>query len=111
MTEEQSNTGTPHRSAQQAPMSREQVAALVLDTMAELFQLERSQLTLQADLRRDLGLDSIDAVDMAAKLQQLTGSRVALAELTALQTIADVVDLAGRHLARPAASTRSDGSG
>ena len=48
---------------------------------------------LEARLIEDLDLDSIDAVDMAARIQELTGKRVAEDDLVRMRTVGDVVDV------------------
>jgi acyl carrier protein len=45
----------------------------------------------------DLDLDSIDAVDMAVRLEEKTGYRFAEEELRSVTTIQDVVDLIDGH--------------
>jgi acyl carrier protein len=47
--------------------------------------------SLEADLFADLGLDSIDAVDLAIKLQEMTGKRVKPQEFKSIRTVGDVV--------------------
>ena len=49
-------------------------------------------------LRDDLDLDSIDAIDLAVKIQEITGARVDEAELRHVRTVGDVVDLITRML-------------
>ena len=50
------------------------------------------------DVRDQLDLDSIDAVDMAVHLQKMTGKRVELSKLKEIRTVGDVVDLVALHL-------------
>ncbi len=80
-------------------MTREQIYLQIVDTMTEVFELDPQQVTWDAKLREDLALDSIDAVDMAVRLQQMTGKKMPLSELTHIRTIADVVDAVVRHVA------------
>jgi acyl carrier protein len=62
------------------------------------FEIEPAQITLQADLFRDLDLDSIDAVDLAIKLQEITGKRVKPQEFKGIRTVGDVVGTVRRLL-------------
>ena len=55
------------------------------------FENEPARITLQADLFSDLDLDSIDAVDLAIKLQEITGRRVRPQEFKGIRTVGDVV--------------------
>jgi acyl carrier protein len=55
------------------------------------FEIDPAKVTLEADLFADLGLDSIDAVDLAIKLQEMTGKRVKPQEFKSIRTVGDVV--------------------
>ena len=77
-------------------MNREQMQAWVIDLLAEMFELDKSSLTGASNLYADLDIDSIDAVDLAVKLKQLTGKRLQPEVFKTIRTISDVVDaLAG----------------
>jgi acyl carrier protein len=77
-------------------MSREQLFNWVADLLAEMFELERAELSLQSNLYADLDIDSIDAVDLAVKLKQMTGKGLQPEVFKSIRTIGDVVDaLAG----------------
>lgn len=69
---------------------------LILETLSrnlhELFEVPREQVTLEARLYEDLDLDSLDAVDLAVQLQELTGKRIAPAEFKTVRTVGDVVE-------------------
>ncbi len=81
-------------------MDREEILRRLRTMMIELFhELEPEQIRLDSRLVEDLDLDSIDAVDLTVKLEQLTGQRVEEDELRQLGTIGDVVALTERHLA------------
>jgi len=80
-------------------MSKDEILTRVRAAMAELFELDPADITPDAHLIDDLDLDSIDAIDMAARLQELTGRRVPEDALKAIRTIADVVDLVHAELA------------
>lgn len=85
--------------ARDTNVTREQILAKLSAAMCEMFELAPSAITLDAELRSDLGLDSIDAVDMAVNLQKMTGKKVQLAELMSIRTVSDVVDVIERHIA------------
>lgn len=84
-------------------MSKQEVFGHVKATMVELFELEPDAVELGAHLIDDLDLDSIDAIDMAARLQQITGRRVPEDALKSIRTVADVVELVHTQLAAHAA--------
>ena len=72
-------------------MSSEQLFDWVANLLAEMFELDRSSMRLQSNLYLDLDIDSIDAVDLAVKLTQLTGKRLAPEKFRTIRTIADIV--------------------
>lgn len=77
-------------------MNRAQMQAWVIDLLAEMFELDASSLTGASNLYADLDIDSIDAVDLAVKLKQLTGKRLQPEVFKTIRTVSDVVDaLAG----------------
>ena len=77
-------------------MSRDQLQAWVIDLLADMFELDKAGLTADSNLYADLDIDSIDAVDLAVKLKQLTGKRLQPKVFKTIRTIGDVVDaLAG----------------
>lgn len=77
-------------------MSKDQLQAWVIDLLAEMFELDKAQLSAGSTLYADLDIDSIDAVDLAVKLKQLTGKRLLPEVFKNIRTVGDVVDaLAG----------------
>lgn len=74
-------------------MTRDEILKQVQDLMVELFELEREAVTVDAHLVDDLDLDSIDAIDMVVKLQEMTGKRVEEETLRDIRTIKDIIDL------------------
>jgi acyl carrier protein len=65
--------------------------------LTSTFEIEPARVTAEANLFTDLDLDSIDAVDLAIKLQELTGKRVKPQEFKSIRTVGDVVATL-RHL-------------
>ncbi len=72
-------------------MSQEQLFIWVVDLLADMFELEKSTLTLDSNLYADLDIDSIDAVDLAVKLKQMTGLRMQPEVFKQIRTIGDVI--------------------
>jgi acyl carrier protein len=68
----------------------------ILDTltgyMQEIFALPAERITTGARLVEDLGLDSIDAVELMVKLQEYTGKKLSPDDFKAVRTVGDVVD-------------------
>lgn len=73
-------------------MTREDIYSTMVDTLHEMFELDKSKITLDADLYSDLDIDSIDAVDLAVKLKELTGKRLQPEVFKSVRTVRDVVD-------------------
>ncbi len=73
-------------------MSKEEITAWVVDLLAEMFELNKESLSLQSNLYADLDIDSIDAVDLAVKLKQLTGRRLQPQVFKSIRTVGDIVD-------------------
>jgi len=73
-------------------MDREELYVWVVDLLAEMFELDKEKLSLQSNLYADLDIDSIDAVDLAVKLKQMTGKRLQPEVFKTIRTIGDVVD-------------------
>ena len=73
-------------------MSKAELSIWVIDLLAEMFELDKSEITLQSNLYSDLDIDSIDAVDLAVKLKQMTGKRLQPEVFKTIRTINDVVE-------------------
>jgi acyl carrier protein len=81
------------------PTNREEIYAWLVNILHEMFELDKAKITLDANLYMDLDIDSIDAVDIAVKLKQLTGKRLQPEVFKSVRTVRDVVDaLAGLAL-------------
>lgn len=78
-------------------MESQQVYEKVTQLMADLFDLDRAALTPEARFQ-DLGLTSIDAIDLVVELQSMTGRKVDEASLRKLRTVGDIVKLVQDHL-------------
>jgi len=80
-------------------MGRQAIFDKVTAVMAELFDLDRSKLTPEVRFE-DLDLTSLDALDLVAELQALTGRRVAQGRLRDVRTIGDMASLVQSQLAQ-----------
>ncbi len=65
---------------------------MLVDMLHEMFELDTSKITLDANLYSDLDIDSIDAVDLAVRLKELTGKRMRPEVFKSVRTVQDVVD-------------------
>lgn len=86
-------------------MTRDRIQAMVVEGLISTFRLEADRIQPQARLYDDLDIDSIDAVDLAARLQQETGLRLSPETFKAVRTVDDLVDALATLLAdRPDAA-------
>lgn len=83
------------------PVSREQILEYVRTTMAEMFELELDDIHENAKVFEELDLDSIDAIDLVARLQQFTGQRITEAAMREVRSVGDIVDLVQRLVIAP----------
>ncbi len=72
-------------------MTREELRERVESELCENFGVDRAKLRPDADLYQEMGIDSIDAIDLLVKLQKLTGKRIQPEAFKAVRTIDDVV--------------------
>jgi acyl carrier protein len=74
------------------PTTKEEIYSRVVIMLHEMFELDKTRITPEANLYSDLDIDSIDAVDLAVKLTQLTGKRLEPQVFKSVRTVQDVVD-------------------
>ena len=73
--------------------SKEQIFDRIVEILISDFELDKEQLTPQANMYEDLDLDSIDAVDLAVRLQQFTDKKISHEEFKKIHTLEDVVNV------------------
>ena len=61
------------------------------DILSEEFEIDRDAVTVDADLYEDLGIDSIDAVDLIVRLRELTGKKVPPEQFKTVRSVGDVL--------------------
>ncbi|WP_065204609.1 acyl carrier protein [Shewanella woodyi] len=71
--------------------SREQILEALTQILVDEFEIDAEDITPEASLYQELDLDSIDAVDLVIKLQQMTGKKIKPEEFKAVRTVGDVV--------------------
>ena len=74
-------------------VSREQILEHVREAMGELFDLAPERVQLDTKVVEDLELDSIDAIELAVKMESLTGQRFDPERFREMRTISDVVEI------------------
>ncbi len=77
--------------------SKEYIIDKVNDILVDLFEIEKEQLKPEKHLFTDLGLDSLDAIDMVIKFQKEFSIRPSNEELQSIRTVEDVYQLVHRY--------------
>ncbi|BDW88980.1 MULTISPECIES: acyl carrier protein [Thalassospira] len=72
--------------------SREDVYQQLHDYLVDMFEVPAEDIQPDARLMEDLDLDSIDAVDLIVKFQEITGKKIPAMEFRSVRTVDDVVE-------------------
>lgn len=72
--------------------SKEEIAEKLKEIMVNDFEISEDLIKPEANLFKDIEFDSIDAVDLAVKLQQYTGKRIQPQDFKEIRTFEDVVN-------------------
>ncbi|MFC4764800.1 acyl carrier protein [Dyella koreensis] len=72
-------------------ISDEDILARLRQVLHDTFEIEPARVTPSAHLFTDLELDSIDAVDLAIQVQDMTGTRIKPEDFKSVRTVSDVV--------------------
>lgn len=73
-------------------MTRDEVTETLKGYLVEMFEIDPERVMPSAKLQEDLDLDSIDAVDLIVRLQNLTGKKITPEAFKTVRTVDDVVD-------------------
>ncbi len=71
----------------------------VHDLLVDEFDIPSEAIRPEARLADDLGIDSIDAVDMIVHMREVTGGRITPERFKTVRTVQDVVDLVDHVMA------------
>jgi acyl carrier protein len=74
----------------------------VASTLAELFDLDKADITLDSHLGDDLDIDSIDAIDLVVELKKYIGKKISPDDFKAVRTVGDVVNAVSELMAKDA---------
>lgn len=77
-------------------MSPTEIAERVNAAIAEEFELDLARITPEQRLIEDLGLDSLDSVDLIAAMERAFKVKCPEAEARQLRTVGDIHALVGR---------------
>ena len=73
-------------------MTREEVVNIINTFLIEEFELSSEQVVPDAQLKDDLGLESLDFVDIAVVIEKEFGFKVKGEEMVGVRTINDLYD-------------------
>lgn len=73
-------------------MTREKIILSINDFLKEEFEIAESQIRPAAKMKDDLGLESLDFVDIAVIVQKEFGLTLKGEEMTAIKTLNDLYD-------------------
>ncbi len=74
-------------------MDTQEILTQLRDILFDAFEIDPQKVQMQAHLFTDLDLDSIDAVDLAIKVQEMTGKRIKPDEFKNVRTVQDVIEM------------------
>jgi len=74
-------------------MRDDAISAELSSTLTSLFEIPPEKIVPEARLYEDLGLDSIDAVDLVLRLQEFTGQRFTPEQFQSVRTVGDVMNV------------------
>jgi len=80
-------------------MTDQEILEKLREILLETFEIDPQRVHPEVNLFTELGLDSIDAVDLAIQLQNLTGKRVQPDEFKDIRTVANVIGAVHRLVA------------
>jgi acyl carrier protein len=79
-------------------MQKEEALKKVSEYLVTQFEIPSEKITPDANLFKDLGMDSIDALDWFAAMQSEIDLPIIEKELKGIRTVQDVVDYVVRNL-------------
>jgi acyl carrier protein len=74
-------------------MNQDEALSKIREIFAKNFNLPAEEILLESKLYEELGLDSLDAVDLVLELQELTGKKITPEVFKGVRTVADVITI------------------
>ncbi|MBR6163183.1 acyl carrier protein [bacterium] len=74
------------------PYTKEQIEERLREILINDFEIDENKITKDANLFEELDFDSIDAVDLAVRLQQFTDKKISPEEFKQIRTVEDVIN-------------------
>ncbi|MDR0535650.1 MAG: acyl carrier protein [Puniceicoccales bacterium] len=82
-------------------MNKEEILSEIKGHLHKLFEIDPDTIKPESHLYADLGLDSIDAVDLVVQIQRATGRKIKPQDFKSVRTVGDVVDAVKALLEQP----------
>ena len=79
-------------------MTQQEIQSKVLAFMADRLEYELNKLMPEAELKRDLGMTSLDAVEMAIFIKRTFGFQPERNAIKMLVTLQDLYDYIGKNI-------------
>ncbi len=80
----------PTRLSMAEPLRAEQAIQILKDTLVGEFELDPASITPEARMREDLGLDSLDAVDLVVALEKQLHVQIPEDVARQMKTVGDI---------------------
>lgn len=74
-------------------MTKDEIYSELKTVLVKSFMIDEGDISLDADLYTDLDFDSIDAIDLAAKIHSVTGKQLKPEQFKEVRTIGDAVNV------------------
>ena len=78
-------------------MSDEEILVELKKVLIEEFEVEESVITLEASFYEDLGLDSLDAIDLIVTLNNFYNIEVEPTESEEIRTVQNLIEIVKKH--------------
>ena len=78
-------------------MSKDQILEQVKDLMAQQFEIETKEITLDTNFQEDLDADSIDLTEFILTLEDAFGKEIPDEDAIKIKTVSDAVDYINEH--------------
>lgn len=73
-------------------MTRQELESKIVEIVADKLGINRNEITMDADFRKDLSADSLDVSELIMNLENEFSIRVPESEMINLKTVGNVVD-------------------
>ena len=73
-------------------MSRQEIEEKVREFLIEDFEIEEDKITPEARLKEDIGIDSLDFVDIVVVVEKTFGFKMKTEEMSQVKTFSDFCD-------------------